>query len=177
MRYGTICQLNFWFCETSYLKFQGQLNMSLFYYFELKAIKTQKIQEKLFTYPQLTKFTLERVPVPARQLLLDIPFYLRNLSALQDKLCFPNISHLSVKRLLPFVFQDPYPFPQLSMSYKLQLPSCLWGLLFLWGPHMSKIKFFSSQFVLCQFNYQTKSKNIEGKEEECFCPYIVKSVF
>ena len=50
-------------------------------YFELKAIKTQQIQEKLWPPPQLPTFTLEREPVAGGELLPEIPLNLRSLSA------------------------------------------------------------------------------------------------
>ena len=50
------------------------------YHCELKVIKTQQIQEKFLPPLELSKFTLEKETVPGRELLREIPVYLRNLS-------------------------------------------------------------------------------------------------
>ena len=119
-------------------KYNLKVRQSRFYYskislwhrnsFELKALKTQEIQENSLLPSQLLKFTLGRGPVPGRELFPEIPFSLRNLSTKQSNICFPNFSAFLSMTFLPFVTSHT-PFSQLRTLCRPQLSVCLLGFI------------------------------------------------
>lgn len=128
--------------------------------YELKASKTQKNQENHFFYllTALKQFRWRGGSVKERKRAVTrntFFFNLKYLSAWQGK-------HLIVRHLFssscdfpPLLYSpSPSPFPLLRLTSKTQMFDCLWVSLFYGAPIGTKSNlFFSSESLLCQFNY------------------------
>lgn len=154
-------------------------NVSLWHVpcFELKVIKTQQMQEKLFTSPSpplncLKEFR-QQTWTRKRAIIRD-DLYIRKTSAWPGENLFTkHVSILSSYEFFPFKALDLYLLLLSSGLYKPPLPDCA-GVSFFF--------FFQIQFVfilliclLSIFKFLDQPKKLGGKKGKIFHPYTPKT--